>query len=163
MRWHNLIHFPCGGSLPWRVRISSTTASSEQDILRIPSTLQLSTVCYEAILVSKDDSHKVYPQVNRETALSVNKYLVDVRVLHDRIFLSTTSKNYGEASPSQIEGLTKSELEEFIKQSIACATFDILLDRLHRAAEKCIKNAPDVFPQYVRDCIAKRKTSQPVT
>lgn len=89
--------------------------------------------------MSKDDSHKVYPQVNRETALSVNKYLVDVRVLHDRIFLSTTSKNYGEASPSQIEGLTKSELEEFIKQSIACATFDILLDRLHRAAEKCIK------------------------
>jgi hypothetical protein len=83
------------------------------------STLKLSTARYEAVLVSKDGSHRAYPQVKRETALPVSEYIADVNDSADRIFLFTTSENYGEDKHPQVECLTKTELEDFIRQSRA--------------------------------------------
>ena len=83
------------------------------------STLKLSTARYEAVLVSRDGSHRAYPQVKRETPLCVSEYITDVSSTNDRIFLFTTSENYGEARHPQVECLSRQELEDFIRQSMS--------------------------------------------
>jgi len=81
------------------------------------STLKLSTAKFEATLVHKDDTHRAYPQVKRETPLLVKDYISALDKESDRIYLFTTSENYGEIAHPQIICISKQELEKFITQN----------------------------------------------
>ena len=78
------------------------------------STLKLSTAKFEAVLTHKDGSHLAYPQVKRNVSLHVEDYISSLTSEDDKIYLFTTSEDYGYISHPQITCITKQELEHFM-------------------------------------------------
>ena len=81
----------------------------------LSSTLKRSTARYEAILVSNDGSHKGLPQVKRNSTLDASQYEDDAKD-GDKVFLFTTSEDYGVSHPDGVYCITKAELEDFISK-----------------------------------------------
>ena len=79
------------------------------------STLKISTPKFEAVLIHSEKHHLAYPQVKRESPLLVEDYIACLNNEKERIYLFTTSENYGTASHPQIMCIKKNELIEFIK------------------------------------------------
>jgi len=80
------------------------------------STLKLSTAKFEAVLTYKDGSHLAYPQVKRNVPLHVEDYL-SALTNEDKVFLFTTSEDYGQCFHPLITCISKQELECFMKNN----------------------------------------------
>lgn len=96
------------------------------------STIKLSTGTVEASLVAKYGSYRAYPQVKRNVKLDVSEYEKLITSATDRVYLFTTSEDYGSARPPQVERITRKELEEFMQsnRSILPETITVWLDLL---------------------------------
>ncbi len=82
------------------------------------STVKKGTGHIEGVLVSKDGTHKAYPQVKKVTALPVGNYLGDVeRQPNDKVYLFTTSENYGTQYHPNIVCIKKEDLKDFIMKN----------------------------------------------
>ena len=79
------------------------------------STLKKSSAKFEVIMVSSDGSHHCFPQIKRGSTLLPLDYSKSLNNLNDKIFLFTTSENYGNKTHPQVVCLNKSELELFIQ------------------------------------------------
>lgn len=80
------------------------------------STLKRSSAQFETVMVYKDGSHKAYPQVKRQTQLKPSDYIENVEK-GDKVFLFTTSEDYGDEIRDNTICITKKELEKFIKNN----------------------------------------------
>ena len=80
------------------------------------STLKKSSAKFEVIMISNDGSHRCFSQIKRETPLLPLEYATALNNLTDKIFLFSTSENYGNKTHPQVTCLTKKELELFIKE-----------------------------------------------
>ena len=78
------------------------------------STLKKSSAKFEVIMIANDGSHRCFPQVKRGTPLPTQEYIKVLGNSEDKIFLFSTSENYGTQTHPQIICLTKNELELFI-------------------------------------------------
>ena len=78
------------------------------------SSLKLSTAKFEAVLTARDGSHLAYPQVKRNSALKVEDYVACLDNNDDKIFLFTTSEDYGGQQHARVVCITKNDLEEFM-------------------------------------------------
>ena len=81
------------------------------------STLKLSTAKFEAVLTYRDGSHLAYPQVKRNVALHVEDYVSSLTNSEDKVFLFTTSEDYGQKTHPQILCISREELENFMKNN----------------------------------------------
>lgn len=81
------------------------------------STLKLSTAKFEAVLTYRDGSHLAYPQVKRNVALHVEEYISALTNTEDKVFLFTTSEDYGQKNHPQIMCISKEDLEGFMKNN----------------------------------------------
>lgn len=90
------------------------------------STLKLSTAKFEAVLTASDGTHLAYPQVKRNVPLLAEDYIDALDNSNDRIFLFTTSEEYGSIQHPQIMCITKKELEEFMNRHEALLPRTIL-------------------------------------
>lgn len=97
------------------------------------STLKLSTAKFEAVLTYRDGSHLAYPQVKRNVALHVEDYISSLANAEDKVFLFTTSEDYGQKTHSQILCISREELESFMKNNskILPNTITYWLEILH--------------------------------
>lgn len=82
------------------------------------STLKRSSPKFEAILISSDGSHRCFPQVKRETSLLPLEYSTVLKNDKDKVYLFTTSENYGYEKHPQVICLKRIELEQFIKKNM---------------------------------------------
>lgn len=91
----------------------------EKNYMIYSSTLKKSSPKYEAIMIAKDGSHRCFPQVKRNEQLLQKNY-VDNTVMDkykDKVFLFTTSEDYGNEDLPQVECIKKTELEDFMKNN----------------------------------------------
>ena len=79
------------------------------------STLKISTAKYETVMIYKDGSHKALPQVKRNQTLDVKNYIQDANE-QNRVYLFTTSENYGKDTHPYVYCIKKAELIRFIKE-----------------------------------------------
>lgn len=78
------------------------------------TTLKRSSPKFEAIMISSDGSHKCFPQVKKEVPLLPLAYSTVLKNNKDKVYLFTTSENYGYENHPQVICLKKIELEHFI-------------------------------------------------
>ena len=81
------------------------------------SSLKLSTAKYEAVLIANDGSHLAYPQVKRNIALKVEDYIDCLENGNDKVYLFTTSENYGMQLHPQIVCITQNDLKRFMDEN----------------------------------------------
>lgn len=107
----------------------------EKDYIIYSSTLKKSTAKYECVMTSKDGSHHCYPQVKKDEILEPSNYYTESIGQKDKVFLFTTSENYGTAKHPQVECISKLELENFMMKNkkILPASIAYWLDWLDEA------------------------------
>lgn len=81
------------------------------------STIKKDTKTYEAVLVSKDGSHRCYPQVKQNEELKPIEYIEGIDP-KDCVVLFSSCEAYGESHP-QVKCLKRKDLEEFIINNYA--------------------------------------------
>ena len=85
----------------------------KKNYLVYSSTLKNSTPKYEAVMIAWDGSHRCFPQIKKNTPLDPCYYAEGLEK-NDRVYLFTTSENYGVNTHPQVECISKSEIEKFI-------------------------------------------------